>query len=251
MAQVNVDLSEYDMLRASKEKAEAEVKDLKEEVKKLKDTTNNVVVRNRYYIASVNYTDAASHIIRKLSVSGLEHLLFNIQAYQNRNQFNMFDTPQINQQLINQFAYVLEDGLKDILNLRTSYIEDTVTTEIRGFDEFTESIKAKIELEYKAVMEQKKANLDRQLELYDVKHLDVEKEVKKAEDRLTAEHEKEIKKFKDKVEKSEEIIKDLKEQLKEASKTSKEKLAEAMAKLQAAQEEVAKYTKSKKWFNIF
>ena len=50
MAQVNVELSEYDMLRTSKDKAEAEVRDLKEEVKKLKDNANNVVVRNRYYI---------------------------------------------------------------------------------------------------------------------------------------------------------------------------------------------------------
>ena len=164
----------------------------------------------------------------------------------------MFGASQIDEQLIRRFAHIIENGLKGFLNLRSSYIEDTVTTEIRGFDEFAEKIKAELELKYKGVMEQKKAELDRQLDLYDAKHLDVEKEVKKAEDSLNSRHEKEVKKLTDKLEKAEDTITDLKERLKEASKSSEEKLAEAMAKLQAAQEEVAKYAKpKKKLFGLF
>lgn len=252
MAQVNIDLSEYDMLRASKDKAEAEVKELKEEIKKLKDNASNVVVKNRYYIASLDYTKAANNIIKKLGTRGMEELLISIQRYNDKLSFGILNTTQIDQHLIRNFAYILENDLKEFLNLRSSYVEDTVITEIRGFDEISESVRAKLELEYKDVMEQKKADLDRQLELYDAKHLEVEKEVKKAEDKLQKRHEKEVKKLEDKLNSTEETIKDLKEQLKEASKTSEEKLAEARAKLQEAQEEVAKYTKSrKKLFGIF
>lgn len=252
MAQVNIDLSEYDMLRASKDKAEAEVKELKETVKSLKDNASNVVVRNRYYVASLNYNKAANNIVRKLGVNGIEQLLIDIQRRNDRLQFGMLDTPQIDTHLIRNFTYIVENGLKEFLNLRSSYVEDTVITEIRGFDEISESVRAKLELEYKDVMEQKKADLDRQLELYDAKHLEVEKEVKKAEDKLQKRHEKEVKELEDKLNSTEETIKDLKEQLKEASKTSEEKLAEARAKLQEVQEEVAKYTKSrKKLFGIF
>lgn len=252
MAQVNVELSEYDMLRTSKDKAEAEVRDLKEEVKKLKDNANNVVVRNRYYIPSLNYIEAARQITRILGVNGIDYLLSDIRRCQDIRKVDMFGASQIDEQLIRRFAHIIENGLKGFLNLRSSYIEDTVTTEIRGFDEFAEKIKAELELKYKGVMEQKKAELDRQLDLYDAKHLDVEKEVKKAEDSLNSRHEKEVKKLTDKLEKAEDTITDLKERLKEASKSSEEKLAEAMAKLQAAQEEVAKYAKpKKKLFGLF
>ena len=252
MAQVNVDLSEYDMLRTSKDKAEAEVKELKEEIKKLKDNASNVVVKNRYYIASLNYNKAANNIVRNLGVSGIEQLLIDIQRRNDRLQFGMLDTPQLDRNLIRNFAFVLENGLKEFLNLRSSYVEDAVITEIKGFDEISESVRAKLESEYKDVMEQKKADLDRQLEVYNAKHLEVEEEVKKAEDKLQKRHEKEVKELEGKIDSREETIKDLKEQLKEASKTSEEKLAEARTKLQEAQEEVAKYTKSrKKLFGIF
>ena len=86
MAQVNIDLSEYDMLRASKDKAEAEVKELKEEIKKLKDNASNVIGKNRYYIPSVNYTTAAHSIIKSLGYEGIVNFANQIKYLQDRRQ---------------------------------------------------------------------------------------------------------------------------------------------------------------------
>lgn len=253
MAQVNVDLSEYDMLRASKDKAEAEVKDLKEEIKSLKDNINNVVVKNRYYVPSINYSNAARDILRKLGYAGIESFAKRIQYLQDeRNVSTMYDTPRINEQLVQVFATVIQQGLTDSLNLRSSYVEDNISIEIRGFDEYKDTVKAQLELEYKDVLEQKKADLDRQLKVYDAKSINTSKEVEKAVNNVKEEYEKKLEDKKTEIEALNQNIKDLKVQLQEASKTSEEKLAEALAKLKEAQEEVAKYSKpKKKLFGIF
>lgn len=253
MAQVNVDLSEYDMLRASKDKAEAEVKDLKEEIKSLKDNINNVVVKNRYYVPSINYSNAARDILKKLGYAGIESFAKRIQYLQDeRNVSTMYDTPRINEQLVQVFATVIQQGLTDSLNLRSSYVEDNISIEIRGFDEYKDTVKAQLELEYKDVLEQKKADLDRQLKVYDAKSINTSKEVEKAVNNVKEEYEKKLEDKKTEIEALNQNIKDLKVQLQEASKTSEEKLAEALAKLKEAQEEVAKYSKpKKKLFGIF
>ena len=253
MAQVNVDLSEYDMLRASKDKAEAEVKDLKEEIKSLKDNINNVVVKNRYYVPSINYSNAARDILKKLGYAGIESFAKRIQYLQDeRNVSTMYDTPRINEQLVQVFATVIQQGLTDSLNLRSSYVEDNISIEIRGFDEYKDTVKAQLELEYKDVLEQKKADLDRQLEVYNAKNINTNKEVEKAVNNVKEKYEKKLEDKKIEIEALNQNIQDLKIQLQEASKTTEEKLAEALGRLKEAQEEVAKYSKpKKKLFGIF
>lgn len=252
MAQVNVDLSEYDMLRTSKEKAEAEVKDLKEEIKKLKDNANNVVVKNRYYVPSLDYKAAARLFLERINKRGLEQLLNNsLYEIQMHPDYFYGSRISINDNVLQQLANLTEGVFKDFLNLKSTYVEDSITIEVRGFDEFATQIREKFELEYKAVMEEKKAQLEREIESYNVRHLDIDSAVKEATNTLNEKHETVVKKLEEQIETAKSTIKDLEERLAEASKTSEEKLAEAMVKLQAAQEEVAKYTKPKKWFNIF
>lgn len=252
MAQVNVDLSEYDMLRTSKDKAEAEVKELKEEIKKLKENASNVVVKNRYYLPYLDYKAAARKLLQSMSQRGIGELLqyandLHQQAYQ--DPFGRFS---INENVLRHLTSLIEKSFQEFLNLKATYMEDSVTMEVRGFDEFATQIREKFELEYKAVMEEKRTQLEREIETYNVKHLDVDKAVKENAETLNSLHEAETKKLKDKIEQLEGTIKDLKEQLKEASKTSEERLAEAMAKLKAAEEEVAKYSKPKKrWVPFF
>ena len=252
MAQVNVDLSEYDMLREAKTKAESQVKELTEEVKKLKDNAANVVVRNRYYLPSIDYKRSATNIIRDLGCERLIPLVSAAQEYRRQRLLYPDTFHPIKTDLIKQVAYILEENVKNLLNLRSGYIEDATITEIRGFDEFAESIKAKLELEYRQSFEEKKAALDKEKEQYDIKHLDVEKAVEQAENTLKDAYTEELK-VKDKdIEALREMVSKLKEQLKEASKSSEEKLADAMAKLKEAQAEVAKYQNPKrKWFKLF
>jgi len=252
MAQVNVDLSEYDMLRQSKDKAEKEVLELKEEVKKLKDNASNVVVKNRYYVASIDYERGASKIINDLGYGGLTKLIDYSQQMHWSIRNDPFSRPSIDPELVNRVATIIERNLKDLLNLKSGFIEDTTTMEVRGFDEISETIKQQIEKKYKISMEEKMQSLDRERESYNLKHLDVDKAVNKAEEDLKRIYDKEIAHKDEKIDALEGKIKELKDELKEASKSSEEKLAEAIAKLHAAEEEVAKYKiPRKKIFGLF
>lgn len=246
MAYVNVDLSEYDMLREAKAKAESQVKELTEEVRKLKENTSNVVVKNRYYVASLDYRAAASKIIQALGYEGLTQLVQAAQDMRWSACNDPFGRPSINQELVRQVGGILEYNLKDLLNLRNGYIEDTTTVEVRGFDELSDNIKAKIEAQYRSSFQEKEATLDRQIEAYNLKHLDVDKAVKQAEKTLRESYEGKLKKANTEIGSLNEKVNELQAKLREASKTSEEKLAEAMTNLAAAQAEVAKYQKPKR-----
>lgn len=231
MAQVNVDLSEYDMLRKTKAKAEKEAAELKEEVKKLKDNASNVVVKNRYYIPSLDYDAAASRIISNLGTAGifqLQQLADNLYRHTSRNPFN---DPVIEPDAIRRFSELIKYALKGMLNMRGSYCEDAVHVEVRGFDEVADSIRAKFEEQYKATFELKERELDQAKERYTTEKLKVDEAVDRAEDALR-------KKYEAKIEKLENKIADLESEKKELSKSSQEKMAEAVEKLRAAQAEV-------------
>ena len=238
MAYVNVDLSEYDMLREAKAKAESQVKELTEEVRKLKENTSNVVVKNRYYVASLDYRAAASKIIQALEYEGLMQLVQAAQDMRWSARNDPFGRPSINQELVRQVGGILEHNLKDLLNLRSGYIEDTTTVEVRGFDELSDNIKAQIEAQYRSSFQEKEA--------YNLKHLDVDKAVKQAEKTLRESYEGKLKKANTEIGSLNEKVNELQAKLREASKTSEEKLAEAMTNLAAAQAEVAKYQKPKR-----
>lgn len=66
MAMVQVDLSEYDMLREAKNKAEEEVKELKETINGLKDKSR-VILTTKYVYPKVNYERLVSSIIRLIT----------------------------------------------------------------------------------------------------------------------------------------------------------------------------------------
>ena len=231
MAQVNVDLSEYDMLRETKAKAEKEAAELKEEVKKLKDTASNVVVKNRYYIPSLDYDAAASRIINNLGTAGI----FQAQQLADRmfgsRQLDPFGAPVIDPNAVKQFGELIKHSLKDILNMRGSYYEDAVYVEVRGFDEVADSIRAKFEEQYRESFAEKEQDLKRAKEVYTTEKLKLDEAVEKAEEALR-------KRYEAKIEKLEAKIDDLEAEKKELSKSTQEKMAEAVEKLRAAQAEV-------------
>ena len=111
MAQVNVDLSEYDMLRTSKDKAEAEVKELKEEVRKLKDNASNVVVKNRYYLPSLDYKAAARKVLQNMSQGGIKNLVHYTYNLSCQNYKDPFGRVPINEGLIQQLGDLIERSL--------------------------------------------------------------------------------------------------------------------------------------------
>ena len=151
MAQVNVDLSEYDMLREAKTKAESQVKELTEEMKKLKDNAANVVVRNRYYVPMIDYKEGAKRLMHRLGSRGLSWLFTESERMRQASYLgDPFASQAYNTEAIQQLAATIELSIQDLVKLKSTYIEDATITEIRGFDEFSETIKAKLELEYAA-----------------------------------------------------------------------------------------------------
>lgn len=251
MAQVNVDLSEYDMLRQSKDKAEKEVTELKEEVKKLKDNAANVVVKNRYYLPTLNYKAAAARIIWNLGSRGMYQVFQEADSLTGKYAsdpfgYDMVRVPKVyGSEAVNILTHIIEHSLSDMINWKASYRMDSEVTEVRGFDEMATQIQQKLETDIKTNLDKKQEELEIAMQAYDTKKLDIDKAVTEAEEAITT-------RYKKKLDKADEKIEELEKKLKEASKSSEEKLAEAMEKLKAAEAEVAKYqTPRKKLFGIF
>lgn len=246
MAKVEIDLSEYDMMREAKKNAEARVETLTEEVKRLKDTSANVVVKNRYYLPAFDCTQIAHRILSTLEERGIES--FFARDPWDIGVRDRFGRPAISPRTVSTLANIIQQSLSEALHSRTAYREDTTISEIRGFSEMADSIREKLESDYRVVMEQKQAALESAKETYNLKHLDLQKAVDETKEMLNKAHKKELDKVEKKNEELEKTIEGLKEELKEASKTSEQKLAEALAKLHAAEAEVAKYSKPRKKF---
>lgn len=243
MAKLEIELSEYDMMREAKSKAEARVSELTKEVEKLKDNSSNVVVRNRYYLPQLDYDSAAAGILKDAYrlVEQSTHGYLLSRSYCTPDF--MFSKPEGTGDL----AEIIKRHLKNMLNLRASYYEDAVVSEIRGFDDVVSSVRNKIEDEYRQTMENRKHELEESKQAYDKRACKVQEAVKAAETALAEKYEKDIKELKEKYEKDIKLrdtnIAILEEKNSDLSKTSEQRLAEALDKLHKAQEEVAKYSK--------
>ena len=247
MAKVEIDLSEYDMMREAKKAAESRVEELSKEVENLKNNSKDVVIKNRYYIPTVDYRQAARKIIENLGIDTVAAMSRTI-AYE-KQQADRYDGFLAGESFslttwdrYGAFvADIVQRSLHGLFNLKSGYREDGEVVEVRGLDEIREPIKAKLEEEYRLTLEQKRQDLEISKDAYEKKLEETGKEI----DKLKKKYEKEL-------ETRDQKIDSLKKNLNEALKSNEEKLKEALTKLHEAEAEVAKYqTSRKKIFGIF
>lgn len=222
MAMVQVDLSEYDMLRETKKKAEKEVEELKETLKGLKDKSR-VILTTQYVYPRVDYERIHSAIVQL------------IEAAKDRDDFK--DSPrylmQSNLTIHNSIDNVLRSNIK-FDNM--PYNPDTrkySSSQYIGF----EDVKAEVEAHYKKDIDKAIANYKESEEEYHRLENSVEKSVKERYSN-TINSLKEDNKFlidkykkaiKDITESKDDEIKALKDKIVELSKSKEEKIAELIA----------------------
>ena len=249
MAKVEIDLSEYDMMREAKKAAESRVEELSKEVEALKNNYKDVVIKNRYYIPIVDYKQAARNIIEGLGTDTIATISRNV-AYEkqqaDRYRYGSFLAGErLSLSTWDRYGALLTDiiqnSLHGLFNLKSGYREDGEVVEVRGLDEIREPIKAKLEEEYRLTLEQKRQDLEISKDAYEKKLEETGKEI----DKLKEKHKKEL-------ETRDQKIDSLKNELNEALKSNEEKLKDALTKLHEAEAEVAKYqTSRKKILGIF
>jgi chromosome segregation ATPase len=247
MAKVEIDLSEYDMMREAKKAAESRVEELSKEVENLKSNSKDVVIKNRYYIPTVNYMQAARRIIENLGTDIVASISQTVTyEKQQMDRYGGFLAGErLNLSAWDRYGALLTDivkrSLQGLFDLKSGYREDGEVVEVRGLDEIREPIKAKLEEEYRLTLEQKRQDLEISKDAYEKKLEETGKEI----DKLKKKYEKEL-------ETRDQKIDSLNENLNEALKSNEEKLKEALTKLHEAEAEVAKYqTSRKKIFGIF
>lgn len=93
MAEVRVDLSEYDMLREAKNKAEKEVEELRETIKSLKDKSR-VILTTKYKYYTVDIHRIATEIYRQIRFFVSETEIANIikRNIEGRAKYSMSET---------------------------------------------------------------------------------------------------------------------------------------------------------------
>lgn len=229
MAMVQVDLSEYDMLREAKNKAEEEVKELKETINGLKDKSR-VILTTKYVYPKVNYERLVSSIIRLIT------------EYKNSNgfgddiRFSGLVRPSIGMAVDN----VLRENIKFTNHTYSVYEGPVVpSSQYIGF----EDVKVKVEEHYKKDIDKAIADYEESKENYEKLRDSVEERVRDEYSNVIAKLKKDNKLLIEKYEKSiEDItkskdteIKDLQDKVVELSKSKEEKVAELTAIIEDAQ----------------
>lgn len=274
MSEVKMSLSEFDAIRNAKDKAENDLKELKqshkEEISDLKNTIKDIEKRSRVIVKHKDRYFYRTAFDRETIKSLKNNLKFDIQ-YGRLNIGRI-----LNDQYLNGFDKVstIVDIIVEKIN-KCNFIE--VSDEIEELfsengepDQYIgfEDIKLEVEKELKEqyINNQKKLqeNLEQQIKKYEEKyelieadvHSQYNSQIRILEDKLNNSQEDANKlkeTHKEEVDKLNEDIDKLKEELKEAQKTQEEKILEAEEKLKEAQEVLKKLTNipHKKWWQFW
>lgn len=156
MAMVQVDLSEYDMLREAKNKAEKRVEELESDIKGLKDKSR-VIIQTRYKIRTYSYNiqEIASRLMKKInfesyiSIDDVERILQESKIDysgtvinppdDNSSQFIGFDDVRV--MVENEYKKEMEDAIKNYKESEEEYhkLKNSVYDEARKY--YEDSIK--------------------------------------------------------------------------------------------------------------
>lgn len=230
MATVQVDLSEYDMLREAKDKAEKRVKELEEDIKGLKDKSR-VILTTQYKYPSVNETIVGD-------ISRLVILLRDNVSYANDIRYGSAFHINIESEIRNILSSNIKFG-NIPYNIITSH-SDYSTSQYIGFDD----VKARVEAHYKKDIDKAIADYKESEEDYNRLKDSIEERVRnmyiQTINRLKKDNKLLVEKYEKSIEditKSKDAeIKELQDKIAELSKSKEEKIAELTAIIKDAQE---------------
>lgn len=274
MAKLEIELSEFDALRDAKNKAEVDLKELKqshkEEISDLKNTIKDIEKRSRVIIKHKDryfYKTAFDiETIKKIK----NNLIFDIN----------YGSIDIDRVLHNHYLSQCEkvSTIVDIIvekinkcdfveasdEIKEQFSQNGEPDQYIGFDDIKFDVEKELKDQYINNQKKIQEKLEQQIKNYEDKYQIVEADVsskynskiRTLENKLNSSQE-EINKLnethKEEVDKLNEDIDKLKEELKEAQKTQEEKILEAEEKLKEAQEVLKKLTNNprKKWYQFW
>jgi predicted nucleic acid-binding Zn-ribbon protein len=279
MAKVEIELSEFDAVRNARDKAENELKELKqshkEEVSELKNNIKEIEKRARVIIKhDVNYfykTAFDTDTIRKIKNKITNEILSGRLEFDNLFR----DISMGYYDRMSQIAYIIIDKINDSDFIQPSeneikkmFSENREPDQYIGFDDIKLEVERELKDQYINNQKKIQEKLEQQIKDYEDKYQKIDEElrskhssrIKSLEDKLNnsqeeldnlkESHKEEVNKLK---ESHKEEVDKLKEELKEAQKTQEEKILEAEEKLKEAQEVLKKLTNNprKKWYQFW
>ena len=268
MAKVEIELSEFDAVRNARDKAENELKELKqshkEEVSELKNNIREIEKRarviikhdNKYFYKTAFNDDTIHKIKNRISNEIFSGRLDFDYIFRDRSKGYYDRMSQIADVIIDEINNGEYIQASDV-EVKEIYSENREPDQYVGFDDI--KLKVEKDLEDYYINNQKKIQekLEQQIKDYEDKYQKVDEElrskhsgkIKTLEDKLNSSQE-EVDKLK---ESHKEEVDKLKEELKEAQKTQAEKILDAEEKLKEAQEVLKKLTNipRKKWYEFW
>lgn len=243
MAVVNIDLSEYDMLREAKLKAEKTIEKLEQEMKDLKSSSKIILRREHTYLAPM------------WDERDLEYELQNrLRHFINyRTCESVFD--RYDEIGIKQLSAALESSFKAIRKqykpVHPSTLKEETLPErsdtLIGFEDIRLNVENLIKEEYNGKLESQLEDLRRQQEKLKAKEKSIREELRGDFLERIEESKKELK---DALQENKELtakIADLKAQIKGLSMSNEEKLSIALKNLEEAKKEVERLKAKRRW----
>lgn len=274
MAKVAIELSEFDAIRNARDKAENELKELKqshkEEVSELKNTIKDiekmsrVIIKHkdRYFYKTAFDIETIKKIKNNL-IFGINYGSIDIDRVLHNHYLSQCEKVSTIVDMIvekiNKCGFVeASDEIKE------QFSENSEPDQYIGFDDIKLDVEKELKDQYINNQKKIQEKLEQQIKNYEDKYQIVEAdvsskynaEIRVLEGKLNSSQEyadKLKETHKEEVDKLNEDIDKLKEELKEAQKTQAEKILEAEEKLKEAQEVLKKLTNNprKKWYQFW
>jgi predicted nucleic acid-binding Zn-ribbon protein len=266
-AEVRIGLSEFEAIKDAKNKAEVDLKELKqshkEEISDLKNTIKDLEKRSKVIIKHKDryfYKTAFDReTIKKIKSS----LIFDIN-YGSIGIDRVLDDHYLG---LHEKVSTIVDIIVEKINkcgfveasdeIKEQFSENSEPDQYIGFDDVKLEVEKELKDQYINNQKKIQEKLEQQIQKYEDKYKIVEAdvsskynaEIRVLEGKLNSSKE-EINKLK---ETHKEEVDELKEELKEAQKTQEEKILEAEEKLKEAQEVLKKLTNNprKKWYQFW
>jgi len=267
MAKLEIELSEFDALRDAKNKAEVDLKELKqshkEEISDLKNTIKDIEKRSRVIIKHKDRYFYKTAFDRENIKKIKNNLIFDI------NNRSIDIDRVLHNHYLSQCEKVstIVDIIVEKINkcdfveasdeIKEQFSQNGEPDQYIGFDDIKFDVEKELKDQYINNQKKIQEKLEQQIKDYEDKYQKVDEE-------LRSKHSSRIKSLEDKLNNSQEEIDNLKEthkeevdklkeELKEAQKTQAEKILEAEEKLKEAQEVLKKLTNNprKKWYQFW
>lgn len=242
MAMLNIDLSEYDMMRETKARLEKQLAE-KEDIIKGLESRSRVVIKTDTVVKNLNLDSLRSVLIQEM---------FGSFIY---SQYEHY-VPYINK-IVPYIVGILKSPEKYGL-LREDYVTVGCSSQYVGFDDVRDTIeKSYAERFQREIDEERECYIKKRKEYEATKKeilSEIEEDHRSVIRNLKTKHKVQIKAFEDEKTVLENEISDLKSQIAQLNKSTEEKVKEAeetMNKAIAAYNDLLYKPKKKKWFKLW